>query len=201
MRLINYINESEDIPWDKIKKDCQPFIKDIKSPNDFLYSGRQTNEKFFTRKVRKNRVPTDTPEIIHNLLDDMFKKKFGHKLRSESLFVTKDVEIASGYGTPYIILPIGNYKLFGNPKIYDLYSYINGNFDLEEMIDFWTTEYIKPAKKEFIDNLQKVINKYKELQASKIGDYEVMLLTNEYYGIRIKNTEDDFTTIFNQLKG
>ena len=190
MRLKHYINESEDIPWEQIKKDCQPFIKEIKNPNCFLYSGRKEKLPYIKKKVRKDRKPLDTPEVIHNALNDIFKKKFGIKLRSESLFVSKCIGQASGYGTPYIILPIGKYKLYSNTDITDLYSSLNQYVNLTELVEFWTTEYIKPAKEDFMNRAQKIVDGYKETTSpvKQRDKQEIMLVCDEYYAINAEKT-------------
>jgi hypothetical protein len=75
MKFYSYLNEQlneEDIIIDFIKKNCKPFIKEYEKfglsidKNEFLYSGRRDKSSYTIRKVRKDRKPSDTPEIIHN---------------------------------------------------------------------------------------------------------------------------------------
>ena len=220
MRLIHYINEGKNIPWNKIQKDCQPYLKDLKSTEDFLYSGRKINSPalYFKRKVRKDRKPLDTPEIIHNLLDDMFKKKFGHNLRSESLFVSKLKRVARCYGNLYVVLPIGKYSLYTNHHINDLWEkilyeidefyYFNmhnqelmGSYDDAIKCLWWDLEEFSKLKQTIMQVIDIAISNYKEVLNNKITKKspEIMLLTDEYYGINVVDFTEKY--IFSKLKG
>jgi hypothetical protein len=66
-------------------------------------------------KIRTDRKPKDTPLEMHQLLDKQFQKRFGIKARSNSLFcyfrnINSYLRDRSGYGVPYYIFPIGNFK-------------------------------------------------------------------------------------------
>lgn len=129
MRFKEYLNEQNDGNikeiLEKIKKDCQPFLKDLKkaSPlDDLLYSGRKKSESAFKGTVRKNRNPKDTPLDVHNWLDNWFEENFGIKARSNSIITTGDSDVAKGYGNLYVIFPIGNYEIIWSPRINDLYT-------------------------------------------------------------------------------
>ena len=164
MRFIEYLNEQENSIQEifkKIEKDCKPFLKELTKHSlvdDLLYSGRKKKfEGYFKGKVRKDRKPKDMPEEVHNWLDDWFEDKFGVRARSQSLFTIPKGSIAAGYGTPYAIFPIGNYKIIWSPEIEDLYSVLiesgNINWDLlnrdysesdmfiEQLENAWEDEY------------------------------------------------------------
>ena len=140
MRLQQYLNEQRaakelDVSLnemvDLIQEECQPFLKDWKSKyvKHFLYSGRNYGFEFGEGKVRKNRKPKDTPQEIHQMVDDWFKKKFGVRVRSNSMFLSFNRSVAINYGnTTYIIFPIGKYKLFSSSSVEDLY------IDIKEML-------------------------------------------------------------------
>jgi len=93
-RLIKHLNENN--PLDllnlvQFKKDCLPYLKQLKKDNfKFLYSGRRKTDPIFKQKVRKDRKPLDTPEEIHNLIDNEFFYQHGVKARSQSLFALTD---------------------------------------------------------------------------------------------------------------
>ena len=199
MRLFDYINESSFKDFDKLKKDCQPFIKELNSPEDFIYSGRRTTDTYIKKKVRKDRKPLDTPISIHNTLNDFFKKKFGHKLRSESLFVTKDPKLTQDFGYRYIILPVGKYSLYVNKDITDLTWYLS-----KYLINAYEIELAEFDSND-IDviegKLDWIVDGYKKVKMNQLDTgNETMLLTDEYYGIRCltKTSKQD---IFDELKG
>jgi hypothetical protein len=91
MRLYNYLNEvsvGKDI--EQLKKDCSIFINDLKKqrkswPN-LLYSGRNSSKTIIKRDVRQDRIPLDTPEETHDIIDNEFYDEFGFRPRSSSLF-------------------------------------------------------------------------------------------------------------------
>ena len=147
MKFKNFLNEAkadrEDI--EQLVDDCMPFIKDL-AENDFwyLYSGRgSANKEIIKRKVRKNRKPVDTPEFIHNLLDDAFKKEFGVKARSQSIFVTTNEEDASSYGMPYFVFPVGRkYAFIYSELVPDLYNLLTNRIT-SRMENYYNIEALK----------------------------------------------------------
>lgn len=128
MKFYKYLNENilDVIDMDKIKKDCSLYFKNLKKGGyNFLYSGRKGITDIVTKKkIRKNRRPLDTPEILHDLLDRKFLMEFGVKARSESLFAKADKQVGF-YGRPYYVFPIGNYNLIWSDKIDDLFTYLD----------------------------------------------------------------------------
>lgn len=131
MKFYKFLNEKEFYKenLDKIlfilKRDCQPFLNDIKGSLRFLYHGSKNLDKNMEIKLiksKKNRLPKDTPLDLHNLLDNLFKKKFGIKLRSNSLFCSSSDFFVSSYGHPSLIFPVGKYEVYWSKKIIDLYS-------------------------------------------------------------------------------
>ena len=202
MRLKHYINEAKDIPWEQIKKDCQPFIKDLKDPKKMLYSGRKCQLTYIKKEIRKNRKPADTPIVIHNWLDDLFKKKFGYKLRSECLFVTARKGIARAYGMPYVIIPIGKIDMYHNTSVIDLY----GTLDNEVLsLDYVDTHWQDTDNRNlelitmFKEEAEKLVNTYKKISLTNVDKVEIMLRAKEYYGINadLVSSQD----IFDKLKG
>ena len=154
MRLKQYITESdmgiEEI-WSMIQKDCKPFLKEFKlnGHGDLFFRGthhglsRNGIKKFTPRKDRR---PTDTPELISKMIDDEFKKKVGWKPRSEGVFTTTIRSRAGGYGETTIFFPIGKYKYVWSDEIIDLYTYLGGHHltGMESVISGkWNKEMLK----------------------------------------------------------
>ncbi len=179
-RLIKYINESPNIlELEVLKKVCDPYIKLIKKNNckhKFLYKGTNRSYDFDTRKTRKNRQPLNMPKKLHDYLDKLFKKKFGVRLRTETLFTTTDIEWSSQYGIPHIIIPIGKFDYYWNPKIDDLF----------EELPFYATER-KASKsiEKYKEDLQKIVDNYvKNKDFKKMMDKfegEIMIDCKSYY--------------------
>ena len=139
MRLYNYLKEmdlshleqeNEEIPLEDIVSDCKPFMKELKkSGYQFLYSGRMSGDVYMERKVRKDRRPKDTPEWIHDIIDNEFKDKFGVKARSQSLFAFNNIEDTKFFGDPFLIFPKGKYMFLFNKEIQDLYGNLGRELD------------------------------------------------------------------------
>lgn len=131
MKFYNWLNEERidqgeyDNILSTIIEDCQPFLKQNKT--DFLYSGRKYKSTFAKTSIRKNRNPLDTPLIIHDIVNSELKKKFGIKLRSESMFCKANLD-AGSYGHIYLVFPIGDYNLYYSDEYSDLYVNIKEAF-------------------------------------------------------------------------
>lgn len=112
-----------------IKKDCKPYLNDVIRiyKNYFFYSGRNDSRDFLKKDVRQDRVPRDTPPEIHEFLDEWFKRKFGVRARSQSVFCSFYESDADGYGNIYYVFPVGEYKAISNKDINDLSDSIVNN--------------------------------------------------------------------------
>jgi len=193
MKFYKYLNENQSIDefFDIFKKKCQPFIKDARrqlNEGTYYFSGRKRYDNWFISNIRKDRNPTDTPENIHNLLDDAFQKKFGIRLRSNSIFLTFDTSTAESYGDLYVIFPVGKYEMYYNNNIDDLYmdlGFIYDNLKNEyiENNDLSGFEYrtikdshfkrFRDIKKRFPDYYNHIMKEmYKYIENELVNDYE-----------------------------
>jgi hypothetical protein len=211
-RLLSYINESGYDDYEEVKDiaeilmdNCAPFLKELKKTQYkyMLYRGykKDVSKSVEFVKPRKNRRPKDTPLALHNLLDDLFKKKFGWKVRSEGVFVAPRNFPLSDYGRVYLFFPVGKFKYVWSPKVSDLYEeldwittayyYDSGDFEAEQAIynwinpieDFeeWRSNF--DAEKYFLEKLEKIINTYtnKDLSGALIkGRNEMAIQCEEY---------------------
>ncbi len=111
-------------------KECLPYIKDTLNKRRrttfdiFMYSGRSSNKDIFTGKVRKDRMPKDSDQRVHDLLDQEFYYQFGWHARSNVLFTSGNYQQAKNYGKVYMIFPKGRYKSIYNPKYSDVIDYM-----------------------------------------------------------------------------
>lgn len=161
-------------------------IKAIKSNNltgRLLWRGmKETGEEFGIKKTRKDRRSLSNYPY-HDEFNKAFKEKFGVKLRSETLFVTKDNSSAGTFGTPYVIIPKDKPKYYYSPKVKDLFAYdqkyfengVNGTF--EEKMKNIVDSYIETS------DISKIKYDY--------SDGEIMLLCDEYYYIDMENMSYD----------
>lgn len=210
MRFYNYLTEAEEITYEDIKRDCKPFLNDWKKQmKSFLFSGRQSDDNFIKRKVRKNRKPKDTPEVVHNLVDNLFEKYMNIRPRSNSVFCYNEPRKTYGYGNSYMIFPIGKYKILWSPKVTDLYEYLFQKHNL--FINYLKKNPDAPKDEEEKDKLDKIrkdmediIKTYKLVDASEIHkadeENELMLLTDSYYGINNKYFNKNRIEVFDNLE-
>ena len=115
MRLKKHINE--DILTDdmsiRLKKDCKPFLKDVKKIHKFhwhfLNRGvKKDGGEFVKKSPRNDRRPGDSPVEWHNALDKASQSTFGVKYRSAGTFCK--LTIPTSYGSvDKMIFPIGDY--------------------------------------------------------------------------------------------
>lgn len=200
MRLLRFINEmstniSVQEALEIAVKKCSPYLKQVVKKGgrfDFMYSGRTHNAYSFMRVVQQERHPLDTPKLIHMQLDRLFKKRWGVKYRSQSIFCTGNLNHASLYGTPFMVFPVGNFKFLWNPKFKDLFNYIR--YDIAPSID---TNSIEGAE-EFEKGLEGVIDTYQNSglpRAIKSG-YEIMVHCKEYMALDQWTYEQSFLQFF-----
>lgn len=155
MKFYQFLNEDKE-KWKQLEKKliekCSPFLKDFKKSNtrNLLYIGKKQNINHYKRKkTRKNRDPLDTPEKIHEYFDKELYKRYGIKGRSECVFATADESEVQSYGNSYIILPTGKYKILWSPKIKDLWSKIEDELNILDIIKYGTLK----NSESLIDNL------------------------------------------------
>ena len=198
-RLKQYINKKSIIYDDKytdsifklIRKDCKPYLKMIKPYKEVFYRGTdQGNVPFLKRNTRTDRYPLTMNVNIHKILDKVFSKHFGWKVRSEGVFTSGDEEGAEGYGDVYLFFPIGKFDYVFSPGLDDLFMEIRHivgednyrsktKFDvIEQKLDDYIEEY-------YVQN--------KDLKyAFDCG--EVVFNCKSYYLVRLKNIEERWET-------
>ena len=181
MRFQQHINEAKtpsvQVLLDMIYSSCQPFLKESKipkNPEQMCYSGRKNKtEKFFIGRIRKDRLPRDSNQSLHNKYDGLFQEKFGWKARSEALFCSGSMSKAAAYGEPYMIFPVGKYKYIWSPRVADIFTWIElghsywRDFRSPEDADRW-------AMKTYTD---------KDLPKALKSKNEIMIGGNQYIAV------------------
>jgi hypothetical protein len=144
LRLIKYINEVawtrelEDNAIEMLKKDCAPVIKEITKAKKLIYRGASSQNSLITRRrTRMNRRPLNIEIEIHKILDQLFKKKFGWRARSQSITGTSRRNSAYLFGSQvYMLFPIGEYEVI----------WIKNIGDLIQMIPLWIETFFEEDK-------------------------------------------------------
>jgi len=184
MRLQGFLTEKIISPENVIKilvSSCQPFLKEIKNGrNGFLYRGKNSYsaasiERFSSRIDRK---PKDMSALNHDILDELFEKKFGWKSRSEGVFCSGHPSIAARYGSIYIFFPIGEYKYLWSPEIKDLFDRVR--------MKSWSwlekgTREVRVAER--LENLRGMVDTYKDndLKEAMYSGNEISVKCKTFY--------------------
>jgi hypothetical protein len=175
-----YPPESEMI--ELIKKHCSKWIKESKGEPAFRgMLGKPQWGKF---RVRQDRIPKDTPKWAHEMIDADFEKKFKWKPRTQGLFVTGNDDQADVYGDPYLVFPIGNFKILWSPDVEDLYQLTSAapGADEDKFVNIEWPMYLKSYR---TDNLSKALQ----------SGYEVMVKCKSYYALSHMLWFDDMTEV------
>jgi len=185
MRYIKYLNE-ENI--DKYLTNNEVF--DLASKNKlYLYRGTYNNiNPYQIINRRTDRKPRDMPKQLHYDLDEAFKKKFGWKARSAGVFTTSKKRDAEEYGDAYIFIPIKPYKILWSPKIFDLFTVIDGkghfltDNDRNILVRYDEMESSDNEHEYYIEVIDKLINTYtdKNIKQAILSKNEIMFDCNSY---------------------
>ncbi len=131
-----------------LQRDCAKFIDEIQGSGSFVFRGtdKEVNSLIQSFGVRTDREPKAVSKRNSVLFDDLMEKKFGIRPRSEGVFGTSDEGVATSYGRPYMLFPIGNYKYVWSDEIFDLYGdsmYIDDEPESEQdrIIEYFTSLY------------------------------------------------------------
>lgn len=123
MRFKNYLTENADI--DILHKECSTFIQEWKSvglKNGLLRGIKDSSITCKKVDASKYRLPRDISLSNSKFVDKLYKETIGTSLRSSAVFCTHLEQLAKYYGTVYYAVPVGNYKLYVNPIVRDLFT-------------------------------------------------------------------------------
>jgi len=179
---------------DTLKKDCGPFLSVLKSSNTFLYRGFwvkgekrkelhkcETGIVYFKSKPKKDRKPKDMERADHDELNELLKKKFGWKPRSQGVFATGDQSEAGAYGDDFLFFPIGEFKYVWSRDIKDLFQYIRDKREKES---------IEPDFQEIVDTYTD-----KDIIGAIKKGHELSIKCSSYYAVfeaSVRNTKKEF---------
>lgn len=171
---------------DLILNNCWHFLNEIDYQIDkyVLYRGINVNEKklFLEGQVRlTDRKPLTIDKEVHDYLNVLFDKKFGHPYRN-GLFVTGNKTMADHYAktvsdktistrSVYAVFPIGKFEFVWSKKVRDLFINVDNIINLKK-------DVFEEKIKEIVNSYQ--INNLKE--AIKSG-HEIMIWCEKYYAL------------------
>lgn len=129
----------------------------------------------------------NTDEEIQSFADNLFKKCFGWKARTEnSLFATGNYIHASLYGNHHIVYPFDGYKYIWSNNIRDFYNhlmkYLSNELGLNDDYPPIVYEFYMNNKKIIDDYIKQMITLYRTnnlIQAIDSGN-EIMFHCKKY---------------------
>ena len=135
MRIVDLYENEVDV-YDVIfntkffKVNVEPIAK---NPNDgfenshVLYHGSKSlkDQDYRVLPLLKRTGPRDSSTIVHNAINDASEKRFGVPVRN-LMFASNNSMATREYGSTYVVIPVGQYRLFYSKIVEDLYSENNG---------------------------------------------------------------------------
>lgn len=116
-----------------LKTNCSAWIK--QSKGELVYRGVQgtTPGVFVVKAVRKDRRPLHSDVTLHNLFNKAIDAAGLSANRTNSVFVTGNMNTARLYGEVHVAFPVGDFDFTWAPQYEDLFSAryaISGNADV-----------------------------------------------------------------------
>jgi len=173
--------------WKEIEVNCSDIISLYKTHNRLLYRGmKRDGGIYFTKEqIRNDRKSLNT----HNL----------KALRSNSLFVTGDSDLAQYYGQPFIIFPKNgfNYTWFKNARdLYDEIRWFNSseNNQMELTTDIQSNNFNNKID-QFMNFVKPTYTNIDDYIQVAYSGYELMVQGVEYYAVRTQGFERIIKTL------
>ena len=128
---------NDDLSYEQVKslveKSCMPYLKKVGGFKNAVFKKPLfRGVRFFikdpikTVDVDQNRQPIDTPEVMHDIINDWFFKRTGIPFRSASIFCTGDWSDARRYardeGHVVTVIPVGEFNYCWSTVYNDMYE-------------------------------------------------------------------------------
>ncbi|CAG7579953.1 MAG: hypothetical protein SLAVMIC_00176 [uncultured marine phage] len=169
---------------EKILRDCQPFLKELRGTDNFIYRGYMrglTNVDSINKiSARKDRKPLHTDRFLHDEFDFYFEERFGVRPRSEGVFGTGYYNQAGLYGKPYLFFPIGDFDFYWSEEVFDLHAYLNDKVGHLPKVKKWTSEDKRFAS-ELIEDMVNDFYTDENLLSAINEEGEIIFMCDEYY--------------------
>lgn len=202
MSTFHLLNEMEiDEARSIIKRDCAQWLSEGVTVYRGLPERKNVGDRLLTKlNVRKDRRPMSSSKEVSAMLDDILQEKTGIKFRSQSVFCAKSKRVATGYGVPYEIFPIGQYDYCWSPYLEDAFFQIGRGeisvkfkreikkvMDEEEMepYEFMDIEEISQDPKAILTAIKLIPNfwKFNTDLKSVPDNHEIMIACDSYYAV------------------
>jgi len=112
-----------------------------------------------------NRIPLNTNVEIHKYVNMLSTEKFGVPIRN-LIFADKKITTAAEYGNPYVLFPLGDYRLFYSENVKDFTEHYNTDINMilfiidEVLLEFENT-YDEMVMKSLTDTFENYELDYK----------------------------------------
>lgn len=191
---------------DYIKKDCQPWIKELGNLTPLYRGFTSFSSLFQKRTVRTDRKPRDSTKELHKKLDEYFDNNFGIKFRSEAVFASTSYNNAKVYGDVGLIFPIAHYHYIFSNHISDLTEEINRYIKWNHSHSLNSSlsgDIIKNMSKDDFDEMIDKLEYQMDFGLKEVLDrnIEVMIKCDQYYSLLLKQfSHKEREYIFDRLE-
>jgi hypothetical protein len=179
---------------DFIKTNCQPWLEAC--GDNFIWRGVKRNrlivhgdhEVYAVYDVRKDRSPSDSKREAHDYMDKIMVDMLGWAGRSEGLFVTGNYHVATDYGKPCMIFPIGEFEFIWNTRVDDAINAVH-----------WTDLKTDDENKDYIYQEYGLDLSDKDIVSAIKSGHEIMVRCDKYVAI-LPEHATDFHTIWKNVQ-
>lgn len=130
-----------------IKENCKQWLKESEGKLCWRgYSKASGKQGWSERHTREDRYPKDTPQDVHDALNNEFEASFGWPARN-GIFCSGDPAFAEAYGQLISIWPTDGYEYVWSSSIRDLFTTLDDTHsepDDEYWEEEWKDEYGEP---------------------------------------------------------
>lgn len=171
-----------------IKRDCKIYLENNNKRNS-LYRGISKNfsssfkNKYFNKLYSRSRKePLHTNKLVNDYFNKVFEEKHGiSNIRDVSIYVTVTKETAEDYGNIFIVFPIGDYNIWYNERVNDLFFKLRSTKNEPELVHDYA----------IIDKYVSGYQATKNIEELEINNVEGMLLCKEYYVLKYDEFSED----------
>jgi hypothetical protein len=190
MRFRQFITEATKFDEKRFIQDCHPCLSQLelsKDPEqDVSYKvpfrgmppTRTAKTGWAIIEHTKYRKPKDTPLLVHNAMNEMFKRRFGWNAR-DGLFVTGSDIFARTFGPTHVVFPIGEFKFVWSEEIEDVYGDLVEPLLDDDWDEDWETNEIH-----FQNDLTGFSWSDKDLPEALKSRHEIMVSCSSYYAFQ-----------------
>lgn len=116
--------ELSEITREFAEQHCQPWLRQAGAGLAFRGVSERVhqNRALFTHEVRHDRRPKDSVIQDHELFNGIIRLAGGIANRSNSTFVISNLNTASDYGRPFVVMPVGQFHYSWSPTVSDWYA-------------------------------------------------------------------------------